>query len=220
MLNCGLDQLRLVTPRDGWPNQSAVAAAADADQVLENASCFDTLEDAISDCQRLYATTARPRAQQIPSKAVSEVIDEIQATSKNASPQQSAILFGPEASGLDNEALSRADALIHFPMNPKFNSLNLAQSVLLFGWEWLRAQNTLPSTDQHSHPVAPASKSELTAFLNRLESELEESGFFLTPELRPDTIRSLRTIFTRTTASEQELNMLHGVITALKTKRP
>lgn len=217
MLNCGLDQLRLVAPRDGWPNASAKATAADADSVLENAQCFETLDAAIADCHRLYATTARPRARQIPSLPVSDAVLEIQSSSCTLHPQQSAILFGPEASGLDNDALSRADTLIHFPMNPNFSSLNLAQAVLLFGWEWLRAGVTTPSSiEPHALPEAASSKDELIAFLNRLESELENSGFFLTPELRPETIRKLRAIFTRTTPSEQELCMLHGVITALK----
>jgi len=221
MLNCGLDQLRLVAPRDGWPNPSAIATAADADQVLKKACCYETLEAAIGDCHRLYATTARPRTLQIPAMPVSEAIEEIHRTSKNENAQQSAILFGPEASGLDNEALSRADTLIHFPMNPDFNSLNLAQAVLLIGWEWLKAQTeSILTPDNHSLPSCPASKNDLIVFLDRLESELEASGFFLTPELRPDTIRNLRALFTRSTPSEQELNMLQGIVTALKNKRP
>ncbi len=218
MLNCGLDQLRLVAPRDGWPNNSAVSTAADADQVLEGAQCFETLEEAIADCHYLYATTARPRSQSIPSLPVSQAIEKIQLSSQAAPPlpiQQSAILFGPEASGLDNNTLSRADALIHFPMNPEFNSLNLAQAVLLFAWEWLRAQaQPLPSSEPAPDPVS--SKKYLIAFLDRLENELENTGFFLTPELRPETVRKLRTVFTRCSPSEQELHMLHGIITALK----
>lgn len=217
MLNCGLDQLRLVAPRDGWPNESARATAADADFVLDNARCFETLEAAISDCHKIYATTARPRSQQLPSLPVSDAIEEIQAQAKGTPSQQSAILFGPEASGLDNDALSRADALIHFPMNPSFNSLNLAQAVLLFSWEWRRAEAETPiPLKAPSLPNIPSSKQELIAFLDRLECELDKSGFFLTSELRPDTVRKLRTIFTRANPSEQELRMLHGIITALK----
>ncbi|MFK5924044.1 MAG: TrmH family RNA methyltransferase [Verrucomicrobiota bacterium] len=216
MLNCGLDQLRLVAPRDGWPNPAATATAADADRVLKQTQCFETLDEAISDCHRLYATTARPRSQSIPCLPVMQAVEEIFATtsSTDSTPaQQSAILFGPEASGLDNNALSRADALIHFPTNPEFSSLNLAQAVLLFAWEWRRGE-----TSSHSLPPAssPATKKELSNFLDRLENELDQSGFFLTPELRPETLRKLRTIFTRSQPNEQELNMLHGIITALK----
>lgn len=216
MLNCGFDQLRLVAPRNGWPDESARATAADADHVLDGARCFETLEAAIADCHHLYAATARPRAGQIPFMPVSDAIGKIHATSKEGNSSQTAILFGPEASGLDNDALSRADGLFYFPMNPDFNSLNLAQAVLLFGWEWLRAgvQPPVPSS-QKTLPATPAAKYELVAFLDRLESELESSGFFLTPDLRPDTSRKLRTFFARATPSDQELRMLHGVITAL-----
>jgi len=217
MLNCGLKQLRLVSPRDGWPNQSAKATAADADLVLENARCFETLEAAISDCHTLYATTARPRAQQIPSLPVATAVKKIQVDADGDRHHQSAVLFGPEASGLDNDAISRVDTLIHLPMNPEFNSLNLAQAVLLFGWEWLRAENESPaSTDPQSHSLTASSKKELIIFLDRLESELENAGFFLTPELRPETVRKLRAIFTRASPSEQELCMLHGIVTSLK----
>lgn len=222
MLNCGLDQLRLINPRDGWPNKSATATAADADQVIDSTQCFNTLEEAISDCHQLYAATARPRSRQIPALPVFDAIGRILALSETDNEQQSAILFGPEASGLDNESLSRADALIHFPMNPKFNSLNLAQAVLLFGWEWMRLQSKTSNTQSDNRPLPdnPASKNDLIAFLDRLEVELDTGGFFLTPELRPDAIRNLRAIFNRATPSEQELRMLHGVITALKTHRP
>ncbi|MCF6314197.1 MAG: hypothetical protein L3J39_17245 [Verrucomicrobiales bacterium] len=214
MLNCGLDQLRLVAPRDGWPNPAAIATAADADVVLAQTQCFATLAEAIADCHHLYATTARPRHQAIPVLPVAEAVQQIRAQpNSTSSDQQSAILFGPEASGLDNNALSHANALIHFPTNPNFSSLNLAQAVLLFGWEWRRAQ---AQPIAHSVPLTAAPKKELHNFLNRLENELEQAEFFLTPELRPETLRKLRSLFTRTQASEQELNLLHGVITALK----
>lgn len=220
MLNCGLDQLRLVAPRDGWPNPAATATAADADRVLQQTQCFETLDEAIADCHRLYATTARPRSQSIPCLPVVQAVEEIFATTSSTdstSAQQSAILFGPEASGLDNNALSRADALIHFPTNPDFSSLNLAQAVLLFAWEWRRGETCgLSLTGNPSPASSPTTKKELANFLDRLENELDQSGFFLTPELRPETLRKLRTIFTRAQPNEQEINMLHGIITALK----
>lgn len=220
MLNCSLDQLRLVAPRDGWPNPSATATAADADRVLQQTQCFETLDEAIADCHRLYATTARPRSQAIPCLPVEDAVREIHntASSTDSSPaQQSAILFGPEASGLDNNALSRADTLIHFPTNPEFSSLNLAQAVLLFGWEWQQKQKAdLLARQNTTTSPTPTTKKELANFLDRLEKELDQSGFFLTPELRPETLRKLRTIFTRSQPNEQELNMLHGIITALR----
>ena len=210
MLNCGLDQLRLVRPRDGWPNESARATAADADIVLENAKVYDNINDAIGDCRRVFAATARQRSLRIPGldlrEAVSEIVD---ATP----PPKAAILFGPEASGLDNETLSRADRLVHFLTNPDFPSLNLAQAVLLFGWEWRQSSSVEPATITSSN--LPATREETNAFLTRLEQALGESEFFLTREQRPYTIRSLRAFFTRINTSDEELRMLHGVLTAL-----
>lgn len=210
MLNCGLDQLRLVRPRDGWPNESARATAADADSVLENAILYDQIDDAIGDCQRVFAATARHRSLRIPGLDIREAVSEIVDASP---PPKAAILFGPEASGLDNETLSRADRLVHFPTNPDFPSLNLAQAVLLFGWEWRQSSAVESATITSSN--LPATREETNAFLTRLEQALDESEFFLTRERRPNTIRSLRAFFTRSNFSDEELRMLHGVLTAL-----
>src|SRR5210317_108278 len=122
MLNCALTQLRLVAPRDGWPQESAKATAADADVVIENAEVFETLDDAIADCQRVFATTARDRAGGTPVATVDTAAAEIASQSGS----RIGILFGPEASGLDRESISRADLLVLFPTNPDFPSLNLA----------------------------------------------------------------------------------------------
>jgi tRNA/rRNA methyltransferase len=133
MLNCGLDQLRLVRPRDGWPNEKARATAAGANIVLDNAKVYEHIDEAIGDCQRVLAATARQRNLRIPGLNLREAVREIVDATP---PPKTAILFGPEASGLDNDTLARADRLIHFPTNPDFPSLNLAQAVLLLGWEW------------------------------------------------------------------------------------
>lgn len=211
MLNCGLDQLRLVRPRDGWPNENARATAADADSVLENAKLYDHIDDAIADCQRVYAATARQRSLRIPGLDLREAVCEMVEA---APPPKTAILFGPEASGLDNETLSRADRLIHFATNPDFPSLNLAQAVLLFGWEW-RQSSPVESASIGSVNL-PATREETNAFLSRLEQALDDSQFFVSQEQRPNTIRSLRAFFTRSNTSDEELRMLHGVLTALK----
>jgi len=210
MLNCGLDQLRLVRPRDGWPNESARATAADADLVLENAKLYDNIDDAIADCQRVFAATARQRSLRIPGLDLREAVGEIITANP---PPKTAILFGPEASGLDNETLSRADRLIHFPTNPDFPSLNLAQAVLLFGWEWWQSSpvNSAPNTSAD----LPATREETQALLTRLGQALEESQFFVAEGQRPDTIRKLRAVLTRSNASDEDLRMLHGVLTAL-----
>lgn len=211
MLNCGLDRLRLVRPRDGWPSAAARATAADADIVLDRSEVFDTIDDALADCQRVFAATARQRSLRIPGL---DLADAVAAITRDATSPRTAILFGPEASGLDNETLSRADRLIHFPTNPDFPSLNLAQAVLLFGWQWWQSDSPQQAANNNTPP--PANREQTNTFFTRLEHALDESEFFLTPELRPNTARSLRAFFNRSNMSEDELRMLHGVLTALK----
>ena len=212
MLNCGLDRLRLVTPRDGWPNARAVATSADAERVIAGVKCFDTVAAAVADCRRVYATTARSRELQLPVVEVGEAAREIR---RGVGP--CAILFGPEASGLDNEGLSHADRLLSIPVNPEFSSLNLAQAVLLFGWEWWQGREA--EMVEATQELEAASKQDLGAFLDRLEGELESGGrFFNSPELKPDTVRNLRAIFNRSAPSDREVRMLHGVVTALIAK--
>lgn len=213
MLNCGLDQLRLVRPRDGWPNESARATAADADYVLENAQVYDHIDEAIGDCERVFAATARQRSLRVPGLELGEAVSEIDAV---CPPPKTAILFGPEASGLDNETLSRADRLIHFATNPDFPSLNLAQAVLLFGWEW--RQKTSLEAAPSSGAEALATREETQAFLTRVEQVLDDSHFFPSSDQRPHTLRALRAILNRSHLSEEELRMLHGVLTALVRK--
>lgn len=213
MLNCGLNELRLVRPRDGWPNEKAIATAAGASTVLKNAKVYDHIDDAITDCERVLAATARQRSLRIPGLELHEAVSEIAETT----PQpKTAIIFGPEASGLDNETLTRADRLVHFSTNPEFPSLNLAQAVLLFSWEW--RQNSSSKSPLISNEEPPATREETNAYLARLELALDDSEFFLTPDRKPNIIRSLRAFVTRSNASHEELRMLHGVLTALTKK--
>jgi len=221
MLNCGLEHLRLVRPRDGWPNPAAVATAADADRVLEKVEVFETLEGAVADCQYVVATSARDRSLAVP------VVGSGEASAKvadwGASGARVAVIFGPEASGLDNAVIARAGMLMRFETNPDFSSINLAQCVLLFGWEWRRAAATSRATkpsDSYSGAPAPASRADLDRFLDRLEQSLDERGFFLTPDLKPTTLKTLRSLFSRTLASEKEVKLLHGVLTALLREKP
>ena len=209
MLNCGLERLRLVNPREGWPNEKAKATAADADRVLEQVEVFESVEAAVADCQRVIATTARTRDVPLPVLDPAGAVEEIRESKEGGC---SAILFGPEASGLDNSALKLADRLLSFPTNPEFGSLNLAQAVLLFGWEWRRTEGLTGDPVR----LSPAPKTELAAFLKRLESELEKGGFFNSPDRRADTVSQLAAIFSRATPTDAELRMLHGVVTALK----
>jgi tRNA/rRNA methyltransferase len=209
MLNCGLDRLRLVSPRDGWPNPRAVATAADADRVLNSVECFDSVEGATADCSRVFATTARNRARQIPAVEIKSGVTEIKGLEGEC-----AILFGPEASGLDNEALSYADRLLDLPMNPEYSSLNLAQAVLLFSWEWWHGSVEVERTMEPA-----ATKQELSGFLERLESELDKSGHFLSEGMKLESIRNLRVLFGRAAPSEREVKTLHGMVTSLAGKR-
>jgi len=215
MLNCGLERLRLVRPRDGWPNPAAVATAADADPVLENAECFDSVAEAVAGCHRVFATTARDRAVNLPVADAGRAAAEINELS--AKGQQTAVLFGPEASGLDAASLESVDTLIHIDTNPEFSSLNLAQAVLLIGWEWKKPSSSKSAENSRSDPE-PAGKEDLEIFLQRLESALDEKQFFLTPDLKPTTVRNLRAMFQRVAPTDKELKMLHGMLTALAKK--
>ena len=209
MLNCGLQRLRLVNPRQSWPNKEAMATAADADLVLQELEIFETLDQALEDCHRVFATTARNRSLNVPFKPVSDAVAD--AKKGIGRGHQVAFLFGPEASGLDNEAIARADLLLKFPTNPEFSSLNLAQAVLLLGWEWLK----VPQEPGNLTRTETPNRGQLEEFLNRLESELLGKGFFLTNDLRPHSSKTLRSIFTKARLSQSELKMMHGVLSAL-----
>lgn len=210
MLNCGLERLRLVAPRDPWPNPAARATAADADRVIDGVEVFDDLATAIADCRHVVAATARNRSLPAPVAGPSEVAEKIAAW--DVAGEQVAVLFGAEASGLDNDAVSVAEWLLRFPTNPGFPSLNLAQSVLLFGWEWMRVSQGTEKTVVEN-PAAP--RGDLDRFLGRLEALLDQRGFFLTSEQKPVTWNTLRGLFAKTAPTERELALLQGMLTAL-----
>ena len=213
MFNCGLTELRLVKPRDGWPNERAVAMASGADIVLDNVQLFDSVEAAIADLRRVYATTARDRFM------VKRVVTPRQAAGEmrrfEAAGEGSGILFGPERAGLVNDHIALADTVLSVPLNPAFSSLNLGQAVLLVGYEWFAAgEAALPELMQTGHS-RPGTKEELLGFMAHLEEELDRSGFMRTKEKRPSMVRNLRNLFQRAQCTEQELRTLHGVVTAL-----
>jgi tRNA/rRNA methyltransferase len=216
MLNCGLSDLRLVAPRDGWPNPDAEAAAAGADRVVRDAKVYATCREALADRVRVWATTARERDQvkriQTPRAAAAD----IRQATVNQGP--GAILFGPERSGLDNDEIALADTLIRVPLNPGFTSLNLAQAVLLIGYEWWTAADITPP-EQLVTGMAwssrPATQAELEAFYERLEACLEATGYFNIPDKRPAMVRNLRNIFARGHLTKAEVDSLQGVVSAL-----
>ena len=217
MLNCGLKDLRLVNPRDGWPNQNALAASSAAKKLIEGAKLFSSSAEAIADLEIIYAATARPRDMTIevytPGEAVRLMLDDA------ASDIHSGILFGKESMGLKNDDLSLANAVITAPLNPKFTSLNLAQAVFLMSYEWFQLCNqTHTKRVKISRKTHPASKSELLDLFDHLEGELDASGFFHVREKRPIMVRNIRNILQRARLTEQEVRTVRGILTSLAKK--
>ncbi|MCC7050133.1 MAG: RNA methyltransferase [Alphaproteobacteria bacterium] len=213
MLNCGLTDLRLVAPRDGWPNDHAVAAASGADRVLDGATLFGDTARAIAGLQMVYATTARDRYMVKPVLTAREAAREMRE--KIAEGVRVGVLFGPERAGMENDDLALADALITIPLNPGFSSLNLAQSVLLVGYEWFQGADSTPGREDRYGWSPPADKELLLNFFRMLEHELDECGFLRNVEKRPSMVRNIRNMFQRAGLSEQELRTLHGMVACL-----
>ena len=217
MLNCGLGELRLVRPRDGWPSETAVAAAAGADKVLEAAGLYDTTAQAVADLDLVHAATVRPRDMIKPTLTPKRAAAEMRRhAAKGGSP---GVLFGPEAVGLANDDVALADAIVTAPLNPEFASLNLAQAVMLVGYEWFRAGDTTPERRMTLPATRPATKAELMGLFEHLEGELDESGFLRVREKRPIMVRNLRNLLQRAGLTEQEVRTLRGVIASLTTRR-
>ena len=221
MLNFGLVELRLVAPRDGWPNPSAGPAASGADVVLEQARVFDTVADAVVDCAHVYATTVRKRGVTKP-----VVTPEAAARAVHIDPGRAAILFGPERSGLETDDVALARTIITVPINPDFGSLNLAQAVILVAYEWSKHAPSgaeggvaLASPPETEMPP-PAPQGELDGMIAQLDAMLVESDFFFPPARTPVTRRTLRTLLTKPGWSAQEVRTMRGVLSALAGKRP
>ena len=214
MLNCGLTDLRLVRPRDAWPNERAIAAASGAIDVLESAKLFDSTAEAVADLTLVYATSARSRDM---AKAV--VTPRQAALEMRVHDTHGAgcgLLMGPERTGLVNDDIALADALLNVPLNPAFCSLNLAQAVLLVGYEWFQSGNeTTPPREFRPGQSRLATKAELVNFFEHLERELDPTGFFAATDKKPGMIRNIRNAFQRMTMTEQEVRSFHGIITAL-----
>jgi tRNA/rRNA methyltransferase len=208
MLNFGLGEMRLVTPRDGWPNPDAGPAASGADVVLERAKLFDTVEEAIADCNQVFASTVRRRDLVMPVLGPEQMADQI-----HASAERSAILFGAERSGLETEEVALANAIVTVPINPEFGSLNLAQAVILLAYEWSRRAGLAQPPAKELE--APAPHGELEGLISQLDGELEEKGYFHPPSRTQSTRNTIRTIFTKTGWSSREVKAVRGIIRAL-----
>lgn len=212
MGNFGLSRLRLVKPQQGWPNERARVMAAGADRILETAELFDTLEAAIADCHFVLATTARAHDQAKPVIGADEAAR--QAAPRVAAGETVALVFGRERNGLENDEVGLADAIVTLPVNPAFASLNLAQAVVILGYEWFkRAGGGLPFAMPQKSPPAP--KEQLLAFFRDLERELEAIEYFRPFEKRDTMILNMRNIFTRMQPTQQDIRTLHGIVTAL-----
>lgn len=213
MLNFGLTEMRLVAPRDGWPNPAAGPAASGADIVLANARVFGTLAEATADIHHVYATTVRKRGV---TKTV--LTPEVAASEIFRQNGQSAILFGAERSGLESDEVNLARSIITVPINPEFGSLNLAQAVILCAYEWSKTQSLAspPKTDLEP----PASQFELDGLIEQLDGMLEPLNYFTPIDRAPVTRRTLRNLLTKPAWNALEVRTLRGVLTTLHKRRP
>ena len=216
MLNFGLTEMRLVSPRDGWPNPSAGPAAAGADEVLARARVYETLAEAVADCAHVYATTVRKRGVTKPVLTPEQAASEIHA---HAGVARSAVVFGPERSGLETDDVALARAIVTVPVNPEFASLNLAQAVILVAYEWSKGVWAQGGEALAQPPVEdilpPAPQAELEGLIAHFEGLLEPRDYFL-PEGRAEANRrNLRTILTKPGWNHLEVRTMRGVLSAL-----
>jgi tRNA/rRNA methyltransferase len=213
MANFGLSELRLVNPRCGWPNREAAIMASGADRVLESAKLYGSLADSIADCRFVIAATARSHDQAKPVIGADEAAR--QAAPRIAAGESVALVFGRERNGLENDEVGLADAILTLPVNPAFASLNLAQAVVIAGYEWfkLKSCGALPFAAPEKSPSAP--KEQLLAFFADLERELERIEYFRPHEKRGTMTINMRNIFTRMQPTQQDIRTLHGIVMAL-----
>ena len=217
MLNCGLTDLRIVRPRDGWPNEKALSASSGALERMPPARVFERLEDALADCHRVYATTARPRELVKPVFTPRGAATDMRT--RQAAGQSVGVMFGGERAGLTTDDVALAHGVITIPLHPGFTSLNLAQAVLLVAHAWHEAGDRTPDRVVPTGDSLPAPHEEVEAFLNRLEMELESGNFFRTPDMRPAMLRNIRALYLRAEPTDQEIRTLHGMLTALIGKK-
>ncbi len=218
MMNCALGDLRLVAPRQDWLSAKAVASASGAEALLEAARTFASTEEAIADLRRVYATTGRNRFMVKPVMTPRAAAAELRGHARAGLP--TGILFGPERTGLENDDVALADAVIMAPLNPRFSSLNLAQSVLVVAYEWFQAADpAIPPASMTKGAAPPATKEALLGFFDHLERELDGCGFFRVAEKRPGMVRNIRNMFERADLTMQEVRTLHGIVHELVTAR-
>ncbi len=224
MANFGLHELRIVAPRDGWPNEKALTSSSGAGWIIEGAAVFDEFTSALKDMNYIYATTARPRGM------IKEVITPEQAggdmRKRMGRGEKIALLFGRERWGLNNDEISLADVIVTAPVNPAFASINIAQAVLLMGYEWFKGEALTLGQQTPELPALKgpglqtpdtrlATKEELYGFFDHLERELDAAGFFKTEEKKPGIMRNIRNLYSRAGLTEQEVRSLRGMVASL-----
>lgn len=224
MANFGLEELRIVDPRDGWPNEKARIAASGANFIIDAAEHYESFTEGVTGLNWICATSARQRDLAKPVLTPEQAVAEVRR--RMGEGQRCGIVFGPERNGLETMEIANADALVMAPVNPNFASLNLAQAVLLLSYEWMKQSGggTLGRVTTYETPVEPglrlrgsqpAGKEALLALFAHLEKELEAASFFTAPEKRPSIVQNIRSMFTRMGATEQEIRTLRGIVKAL-----
>ena len=209
MWNFGLDRVRITSPRDGWPNQKAVAMASGAGRLLDEAVMCETTTEAVADCTYVYATTARPRELTKPVFTPAHAMKD--AAQRIANGEKVAILFGPERAGLENDDIAKVNAIISVPVNPEFASLNLAQCVLLVGYEWRQATvETVAATV--SMDGEWATQQEMEKLAEHYEDRMETAGFFFPEHKAPSMKINLRNLWSRMPLTRADIQMLHGIM--------
>jgi TrmH family RNA methyltransferase len=217
MANGGLFHLRLVAPRDGWPQDKAWRNASGADRILDQATVFASVGEAVADLHHVLATCPRPRhiiKPVLTARGAAAELREICGRDLRAG-----VLFGPERAGLDNDDMAEADALVRFPLNPAFMSLNLAQAVMVVAYEWWTADDATPPRSLMTNETSVATKAELENFFRHLVDQLDACGFLRNLPKRPGMVRNIRHFFQRGEVTEQELRTLHGIVTELAVGR-
>lgn len=217
MANGGLFHLRLVAPRDGWPQPKAWRNSSGAHRILDELTVHDNVADAVADLQRVFATCPRPRHVVKPVLTARGAAVELRAIC--ARGLRAGVLFGPERAGLDNDDMAQSDMLVRYPLNPAFMSLNLAQAVMVLAYEWWMAAESTAPRELMTNETRIATKGELENFLTHLTDELDACGFLRNLPKRPGMVRNIRHFFQRGEVTEQELRTLHGIVTELSIGR-
>ncbi|MEQ9258475.1 MAG: RNA methyltransferase [Roseovarius sp.] len=210
MWNFGLDRMRVVAPRDGWPNPKAVAMASGAGRLLDEAQLSTSVAEAVGDCDYVFATTARARGLTKPVFTPEGAMREARA--RIGRGERVAVLFGPERAGLENEDIARANAIVNVPVNPEFPSLNLAQCVLLTGYEWRRSGDATPESRVELAGTDWASQQEMEKLAEHYEDRLGEAGFFFPPAKAEGMKLNLRNMWSRMPLTRADVQMLHGIL--------